>query len=60
VRPLFEVSVLTTGIAFFVVGASRTFVTQRSWLPSGLEMLGIGLLAAIVAYSTGAFLSGIA
>lgn len=60
VRPLFEFSVLATAIAFFLVGASRTFVTRRGWLRSGIEMLSIGLLAAAVAYSAGAFLSGVA
>jgi VIT1/CCC1 family predicted Fe2+/Mn2+ transporter len=59
-RPFFELSVITTAIVFFFVGASRTFVTQRSWYRSGAEMLGIGLLAAAVAYGAGAFLSGIA
>lgn len=58
-QPLFSLSMLATAVAFFVVGASRTFVTQRAWARSGLEMLGIGMLAAAVAYSTGAFLSGV-
>ncbi|MGB9965744.1 VIT1/CCC1 transporter family protein [Halobacterium sp. CBA1126] len=60
ITPLFSVSVLATGTAFFVVGASRTFVTRRGWLRSGLEMLTVGLLAAAVAYGAGAFLSGVA
>lgn len=60
IRPFFEFSVVTTAIVFFLVGASRTFVTQRSWYRSGAEMLTIGLLAAGVAYGSGAFLSGVA
>jgi VIT1/CCC1 family predicted Fe2+/Mn2+ transporter len=60
VRPFFELSVVTTAVVFFLVGASRTFVTQRSWYRSGAEMLGIGLVAAGVAYGAGAFLSGVA
>jgi VIT1/CCC1 family predicted Fe2+/Mn2+ transporter len=59
-RPLFPLSVFATAVAFFVVGASRTFVTKGGWLRSGAEMLAIGMLAAGVAYSTGAFLSGVA
>ena len=59
IRPLFELSVVTTAVVFFLVGASRTFVTRRSWYRSGAEMLGIGLLAAGVAYGTGAFLSSL-
>lgn len=43
-----------------VVGASRTFVSHRSWLRSGGEMLRLWLLAAGVASSVGAFLSGVA
>jgi vacuolar iron transporter family protein len=38
----------------FAVGAGRTFFTQRGWLVSGLEMLGIGAVAALVAYGVGA------
>jgi VIT1/CCC1 family predicted Fe2+/Mn2+ transporter len=60
VRPLFEFSVVATAAAFFLVGASRTFVTRRGWLRSGTEMLVVGMLAAAVAYSVGAFLSGVA
>lgn len=59
-RPFFELSVLTTAVVFFLVGASRTFVTQRSWYRSGAEMLVIGLIAASVAYGAGALLSGVA
>jgi VIT1/CCC1 family predicted Fe2+/Mn2+ transporter len=54
-RPLFELSVITTAVVFFLVGASRTFVTHRSWYRSGTEMLVIGLLAATVAYGAGPF-----
>jgi VIT1/CCC1 family predicted Fe2+/Mn2+ transporter len=60
VRPFFELSVVTTAVVFFLVGASRTLVTRRSWYRSGAEMLSIGLVAAGVAYGAGAFLSGVA
>ena len=60
IRPFFEFSVVTTAIVFFLVGASRTYVTRRSWYRSGTEMLLVGLLAATVAYGAGALLSGIA
>jgi VIT1/CCC1 family predicted Fe2+/Mn2+ transporter len=59
-RPLFDLSVLATAIAFFLVGASRTLVTHRSWYRSGAEMLVVGMLAAGVAYGAGAALSGVA
>jgi VIT1/CCC1 family predicted Fe2+/Mn2+ transporter len=38
----------------FAVGAGRAFFTRRGWLVSGLEMLSIGALAAVVAYGVGA------
>jgi vacuolar iron transporter family protein len=38
----------------FAVGAGRAFFTRRGWLASGLEMLSIGALAAVVAYAVGA------
>jgi VIT1/CCC1 family predicted Fe2+/Mn2+ transporter len=59
-EPLFPLSVFATALAFFAVGASRTAVTGRGWLWSGTEMLSIGMLAAGVAYTTGALLSGVA
>lgn len=59
-RPLFDLSVLATALAFFLVGASRTLVTRRSWYRSGTEMLVVGMVAAGVAYGAGAALSGVA
>ena len=40
--------------AQFGVGAARALVTASRWWVSGLEMLGLGLLVAGVAYVTGA------
>lgn len=60
IRPFFQVSVVVTGAAFFVVGASRTFVTHRSWYRAGFEMFAIGMVAAAVAYNVGALLEGLA
>lgn len=45
------------GLAFgalFGVGAARSLVTASRWWISGLEMLGLGALVAVVAYATGA------
>ncbi|MCG8469422.1 MAG: VIT1/CCC1 transporter family protein [Gemmatimonadetes bacterium] len=50
----FPVAVTLTFIALFLVGAARSFVTTRSWLKSGLEMLMVGAAAAGVAYLLGA------
>ena len=40
--------------ALFGVGAARSLVTASRWWTSGLEMLGLGALVAVVAYATGA------
>jgi VIT1/CCC1 family predicted Fe2+/Mn2+ transporter len=58
--PVFALSVLVTALTFFVVGASRTLVTDRTWYASGLEMLVVGMVAAGVAYATGALVAGLA
>lgn len=50
---VFLVSVLATGLAFFVIGGARAFVTKRSFFISGLEMLLIGGIASAIAYGAG-------
>ena len=50
----FTVAVVLSLTALFVVGASRAAFTPRAWLPSGMEMLLIGALAAAAAYGIGA------
>jgi VIT1/CCC1 family predicted Fe2+/Mn2+ transporter len=52
----FLASCLATALVLFVVGSLRTLVTQARWFVSGLEMLLIGSLAALVAYGVGYFL----
>jgi hypothetical protein len=49
-----------TAVAFFAVGASRSFVTDRAWYVNGTEMLVVGMLAASVAYAVGSLLAGVA
>lgn len=49
----FKLSILFTAITLFVVGSLRTFLTKGSWWKNGLEMLGIGSIAAIAAYVLG-------
>lgn len=51
----FIVSSIVAGIAFFIVGAARTLVTDESAWKGGFEILLIGGLAATVAYSAGWF-----
>ncbi len=44
---------IVTYLALFAVGVWKTSFTTRHWLPSGLEMVGVGLLAAVVPYVLG-------
>jgi len=46
-------SAIATVIALFVVGAAKTVLTGRAWWRSGLESMGIGLVAAVVTYTVG-------
>lgn len=46
-------SAIATVLALFVVGAAKTVLTGRPWWRSGLESMGIGLVAAVVTYSVG-------
>lgn len=52
----FPLSILCTGMALFLVGSVGTIVTKANWLRSGLQMLGIGAIAAVVAYGLGAYI----
>lgn len=49
----FQASILFTGLALFVVGSLRTKFTGFYWVRGGLEMLGIGALAAGAAFFLG-------
>jgi len=60
VEPLFPVSIAVTAAAFFAVGASRSLVTNRSWLANGVEMFVVGMAAGTVAYAVGNLLAGVA
>lgn len=50
---------LLTLLSIFSVGSARTIVTKRAWFTSGLEMLAIGSVAAVVAYAVGYILKTI-
>ncbi len=55
----FKYAVIFTVIALFVIGASRSLITKRFWVISGVEMMIIGGIAATAAYFIGQFISGI-
>jgi vacuolar iron transporter family protein len=56
---MFLSSIAATAGALFLVGSLRTFLTKGSWLKNGLEMLGIGAIAATLAYVLGAWIERI-
>ena len=59
ISPFVLASVLTA-IAFFVVGAWKGILVDRSWLADGLETLALGGTAAAIAYAVGWLLRGMA
>lgn len=46
-------STFMTAIAFFFVGAAKSFFVKQSWLRSGMETLIVGSVAAAIAYLIG-------
>ncbi|WP_058364868.1 VIT1/CCC1 transporter family protein [Haloparvum sedimenti] len=60
VEGAFRLSVAFTALTFFLVGASRSLVTTRRWYAGGTEMLLVGMAAALVAYTVGNVLGGLA
>jgi VIT1/CCC1 family predicted Fe2+/Mn2+ transporter len=55
----FPISLVLSGLALFGLGATKVLVTENNPWRSGLEMLLVGGLAAVVAYAVGALLKGI-
>ncbi|MEX2030567.1 MAG: VIT1/CCC1 transporter family protein [Anaerolineales bacterium] len=53
------ISVALSALALFALGAAKVFVTHRSPIRSGIEMLLVGGLAGVVAYTVGALLRGL-
>ncbi len=58
-QPFFYSAVLT-GVAFFIVGALKSRFVNESWYRAGLETLGVGSIAAVLAYVIGVALRGLA
>ena len=56
----FIMSLMLTAIILFSIGSLRVLLTGVKWWRSGLEMLFVGGLAALGAYSIGYFLQGLA
>lgn len=49
----FRSSAVATGITFFLIGLAKGYVVKRSLFWSGMETLGIGAIAAALAYAVG-------
>jgi VIT1/CCC1 family predicted Fe2+/Mn2+ transporter/rubrerythrin len=47
------ISFIVSTVAHFIVGASKVFVTGRSWMKSGMEMTLVGLGEAAITYAIG-------
>lgn len=57
-RIVVVVSLVATALGLFAMGAGKTRFTGNNPLTSGLEVLGIGLLAAVLGYVLGAIVPG--
>jgi predicted membrane protein (TIGR00267 family) len=47
------ISAILTYSSLFIIGYWKTTFTDRHWIVSGLEMVGIGIVAAVVPYMIG-------
>jgi VIT1/CCC1 family predicted Fe2+/Mn2+ transporter len=56
----FAWSAVMTGVAFAAVGALKSRFVDQAWWRSALETVAVGGLAAVLAYTAGAFLQGVA
>ena len=55
----FLIASILTGITLFILGAVKSKINHSNWLKSGIEMLVVGGLAAVVAYVVGVVLGNI-
>jgi vacuolar iron transporter family protein len=56
--PAVIASFIISTIAHFIVGASKSLVTSRSWYASGAEMTMVGVLEAAITYGLGRAFAG--
>jgi len=56
--PAVVASFIISTLAHFVVGASKSLVTTRSWWASGAEMTLVGILEAAITYGLGVAFAG--
>lgn len=56
--PAVIASFIISTVAHFVVGASKSLVTTRSWWASGAEMTVVGIIEAAITYGLGVAFAG--
>ena len=56
--PAVIASFVISTLAHFVVGASKSLVTTRSWWASGAEMTVVGVIEAAITYGLGVAFAG--
>ncbi|MCC6711995.1 MAG: VIT1/CCC1 transporter family protein, partial [Candidatus Dadabacteria bacterium] len=56
----FELSVVLTSIALFIVGSVKAQVVDTKWYVAGAETFLVGGAAAVIAYIVGYLLKGLA
>lgn len=54
------ISIALTLTALFGIGAVRSIFSQESWWMTGFEMLGLGVVVAVVAFAAGAIAGALA
>jgi VIT1/CCC1 family predicted Fe2+/Mn2+ transporter len=50
---MFSTSAILVAVALFAIGSLRSIFTHKPWFRSGIEMLVIGGIAALVAFAVG-------
>ena len=55
----FVVAIISTCIALIILGLTRSIITKERLVRGPIEILGVGIIGAIIAYAVGVLLKGI-
>lgn len=58
-KALFNIACIVTALTLFVMGAVKSKFSTRGWLHSGMEMLVLGGVCALMAYEIGHLVSSL-